>query len=250
MPTIGSVCYLNAVPLTWGIEQQVLLATPAELAARLLRDELDAALVSVTEVLLRDRYDVLDGVSIACRGEVKSVVLAHRGALEDVREIFLDPASLASVNLLRVLLRERGLTPKLRPLESYAAAPRCDAVLLIGNQALEFGRRGHPHRLWDLGAAWLELTGLPFVYAVWALQRGRAEAPLRNALRAARKAGEAAIDEIAATRSEFDPAFLREYYRRNIHYALGDEEKAGVREFSARLNRWGLGPVYPARYVV
>ena len=62
---VGSVPYLNAVPLTRGLEDQILFAPPSQLAEMLRRDELDAALVSVTEVLLSDRYDILDGVAIA-----------------------------------------------------------------------------------------------------------------------------------------------------------------------------------------
>src|SRR2546427_8310280 len=70
----GSVRYLNAVPLTRGLEEAVIFATPAKLAEMLQRDELDAALVSVTEVLFHDRYDVLDGIAIASLGEVQSVL--------------------------------------------------------------------------------------------------------------------------------------------------------------------------------
>src|ERR1700756_136317 len=62
---VGSVGYLNAVPLTRGLEEQVIFATPSKLAEMLRRDELDAALVSVVEVLLTDRYDILDGIAIA-----------------------------------------------------------------------------------------------------------------------------------------------------------------------------------------
>src|SRR5664280_2518980 len=123
---IGSVQYLNAVPLTRGIEGEVIFDTPARLAEMLRRDELDAALVSVTEVLLNDRYDVLDGVAIASLGEVYSVLLAHKKPLEEVTEIFCDTASLTSVNLLKVLLAERGLKPEFKPLENYAAASEKD----------------------------------------------------------------------------------------------------------------------------
>ena len=70
---IGSVPYLNAAPLTRGIESELIFATPARLAEMLRRDELDAALVSITEVLLNDRYDILDGIAIASLGEVYSV---------------------------------------------------------------------------------------------------------------------------------------------------------------------------------
>ena len=119
---IGSVHYLNAAPLTRGLEDRIIFATPARLAEMLRRDELDAALVSLTEVLLHDRYDILDGVAIASPGEVFSVLLAHRKPLAAAREIFCDTASLTSVNLLKVLLAERGLQPEFKPLENYAAA--------------------------------------------------------------------------------------------------------------------------------
>src|SRR5687767_15965274 len=75
---VGSVPYLNAVPLTRGLEEQIIFVPPSQLAEKLRRDELDAALVSVTEVLFHNRYDVLDGIAVASLGEVKSVFLAHR----------------------------------------------------------------------------------------------------------------------------------------------------------------------------
>src|ERR1700722_7497989 len=91
---IGSVPYLNAAPLTRGIEGEITFATPAKLAEMLRRDELDAALVSITEVLFNDRYDVLDGIAIASLGEVYSVLLAHKKPLAEATEIFCDTASL------------------------------------------------------------------------------------------------------------------------------------------------------------
>src|SRR6185436_12656367 len=94
---VGSVKYLNAVPLTRGLENEIIFDTPAELAEKLRRDELDAALVSITEVLFNDRYDVLDGIAIASLGEVCSVCLAHLRPLEEAQEIFCDTASLTSV---------------------------------------------------------------------------------------------------------------------------------------------------------
>src|SRR5450759_3127499 len=97
---VGSVKYLNAVPLTRGIEDEVIFGKPAELADKLRRDELDAALVSTTEVLFNPDigcrgYDVLDGVAIASLGEVYSVLLAHRRPLEELKEIFCHTASLS-----------------------------------------------------------------------------------------------------------------------------------------------------------
>ena len=248
-PRIGSVHYLNAAPLTFGIEDQIVFTTPARLAEMLRRDELDAALVSITEVLLHDRYDILADVAIACRGEVYSVLLAHKKPLAEVREVFCDPASLTSVNLLKVLLAERGLKPAFRPLESYAAAAEKDFVLLIGDPAIDFQRRPHPHQIFDLGTGWLELTGLPFVFAVWALRRGVDQTSTRWQLRATQELGLRQLDQIIQERTEYDAAFRRDYFQKHIRYHLNAAEQRGIARFCDLLRQHGLGPVFSPRFV-
>ncbi len=247
---VGSVRFLNAAPLVRGIEDEIILATPANLAEMLQRDELDAGLVSITEVLFHDRYDVLDGMAIASLGEVKSVFLAHRRPLAEAREIFCDPASLTSVNLLRVLLAERGLKPEFKPLPDYAAAAGLDFVLLIGDAALDFLRAKHPHEIMDLGAAWMELTGLPFVYAVWALRRGVENSQLRQQLREARDFGLDTLDSIIRSRTEYDYEFRKDYLGWHIHYHLGHDEKRGLAKFIELLRKHNLGPVCEPKFIV
>lgn len=246
---VGSVPYLNAVPLTRGLENEIVLATPSKLAGMLRRDELDAALVSVTEVLLTDRYDILDSVAVASLGEVKSVFLAHRGLLKDATEIFCDPASLTSVNLLRVLLGEQGVRPEFKPLASYDHATLPDYTLLIGDPAIDFLRADHKHEIWDLGAAWLELTKLPFVYAVWALRRGLDYKRLARQLRDAKEFGVETLDYIIGSRTEYDLDFRKDYLSWHIHYHLGLDEKRGLARFAELLRKHGLGPVFEPKYV-
>jgi chorismate dehydratase len=247
---VGSVRYLNAVPLTRGIEDEVTMATPSELAAMLQKDQLDAALVSVTEVLFNDRYDVLDGMAIASLGEVQSVFLAHKMPLNEIKEVFCDVASLTSVNLLRVLLAERGLKPEFKPLKDYSTAIQLDAVLLIGDPALNFLLAPHTHQILDLGAAWLELTSLPFVYAVWALRRGIENTPLRRQLREARDFGLETLDSIIRNRTEYDYEFRKDYLGWHIHYHLGTDEKRGIARFIELLRKHGMGPVYEPKFVI
>lgn len=246
---VGSVPYLNAVPLTRGLEHQIVFSPPSELA-KLLRDgTLDAALVSVTEALLHDGYDILDGIAVASLGEVKSVFLAHREPLEQITQIFCDPASLTSVNLLRVLLAERGLRPQFVPLPNYHDAPFFPAVLLIGDPALDFARAPHEHKIWDLGAAWFELTQLPFVYAVWALRRGHVSAELRQKLRAAKAEGLEQLDAIVAERKEYDYHFRKDYLGWMIHYHLGPDEKRGLAKFAELLRKHLTANVHEPKYV-
>ncbi len=245
----GSVRYLNAVPLTRGLEEEIIFATPAKLAAMLQRGELDAALVSVTEVLFKDHYDVLDGIAVASLGEVKSVLLAHRGPLEGAREVFCDTASLTSVELLRVLLAERGLKPEFKPLASYDFGALPDYALLIGDTALDFSLAAREHEIWDLGAAWYELTGLPFVYAVWALRRGRDNTALRQQLREARDFGLDTLESIIRIRTEYDYEFRRDYLGWHIHYHLGTDEKRGLAKFAELLQKHGTERVFEPKFV-
>jgi len=247
---VGSVPYLNAVPLTRGLEDQVIFVTPSRLAEMLQRDELDAALVSVTEVLFNDRYDILDGIAVASLGEVKSVFLAHRRPIEKVTEVFCDTASLTSVNLLRVLLAERGLRPEFKPLAGYEPANLPDYAMLIGDPALNCLLGPHEHQIWDLGAAWYELTQLPFVYAVWALRRGVENGRLRRQLREAKSFGLDTLDSVISNRTEYDPDFRKDYLSWHIHYHLGADEKRGLAKFIDLLRKHGPEPVHNPRFVI
>jgi chorismate dehydratase len=244
---VGSVPYLNAVPLTRGLEDELTFLPPAQLAEMLHAGKLDAALLSITEVLFSSQYDILDGVAIASLGEVFSVFVAHKVPLEEIRVVHCDPASRSSVNLLRVLLAERGLNPEFQELKD--APHESEAVLLIGNPAIEFRRGPHTHHIWDLGAAWFEMTKLPFVYAVWALRRGNDTEPLRRQLREAKDFGLDTLDYLIENRTDYDREFRKDYLGWHIHYHLGADEKRGVAEF-VRLLRKHIGrEVFEPRFV-
>ncbi len=244
---VGSVPYLNAVPLTRGLEGEIKFVPPAQLAEMLARDALDAALVSITEVLFNDRYDVLDGIAIASLGEVFSVFLAHKEPLKKIRTIYCTIESRTSVWLLRVLLAERGLNPEFKELTGSPSDH--DNVLLIGNPGIEFRRAEHNHQIWDLGAAWYELTKLPFVYAVWALQRKRGLEPLRQQLREARDFGMDTLDYLIDNRTDYDRSFRKDYLGWHIHYHLGSDEKRGIARFVELLAKHSGRPVFAPKYV-
>jgi predicted solute-binding protein len=246
---IGSVPYLNSVPLTYGIEEEIDFVVPSALAEKIRDGELDAALVSITEALFYENYDILDGVAVASDGPVKSVFLAHRQRLEEIQTVYCDTASLTSVNLLRVLLAERGINPVFEPLSDYSQASELENVLLIGNPGIDFLRAPHEHKIWDLGAAWKELSDLPFVYAVWALRRGCHDKTLRNKLLLAKKNGINHLSEIITTHSDYDADFRQAYLGGHIRYDLGEREKAGLNKFIELLKTHSHQVVYEPKMI-
>jgi len=265
MLRIGCVKYLNARPLIHGWSGAVDFDHPAALCRKLERGDLDVALVSSLEYLRRPIYRIIDGVSISARGAVYSVIVAHNEDLSRAEEIEIDPASETSVALLRCLLRQRGLNPRLRvrntdlesvrPAELYSAESEAasgsvevqtaDSMsagrtgqrpvfrLLIGDQAIRF-RAEHRERYhyWDLAETWTKITSLPFVFAFWLIRPEINNAnEIADILRQLRDHNLENLDDLVSTQSEVSPAFCRKYYREHLFFDFGEREKAGLREF-------------------
>ncbi len=222
---IGCVKYLNSRPLICAYDGPVVFGHPSDLARMLAMGEVDAALVPAFEALRDPGYLLVDDVAVACDGPVFSVFLAHRGALPSVRSVALDPASLTSANLLRVLLAEfHGLHP------SFGDSG--DARLLIGNQAIEFRRAEEAKRDWhflDLGAEWKRCTGLPFVFAVWALRGDTADArDVADAFRRLRDAGCARIPELIEHEDFGDAELRRRYLTEHLRFSIGSDGRRAL----------------------
>jgi chorismate dehydratase len=245
---IGCVRYLNARPLIHGWPGEVVLDHPAALCAQIARGELDVALVSSFEFLRNPIYRIVDGISISSAGPVYSVVVAHRGEISQVEEIELDPGAETSVNLLRCVLAERRLKPRLVERGApatlgLAEARPSRAQLLIGDQAIRFRQKHREYRFWDLGEEWKQIVDLPFVFALWLIRPEFGDAgTVADLLRTARDKNFANLDKLIAEEKEFDAAFCRRYYRDNLHFSFADGEKAGLREFYKRCVELKLVP--------
>jgi chorismate dehydratase len=239
---VGCVKYLNARPLIYGSPEDVVFDHPAALSAQLQHGELDVALVSSFEFLRNPIYRVIDDVSVCCDGAVYSVVLAHRGEIADIDEITLDPASLSSAALLRVLLAQMNLQPRLSPVPS-CKVNSAHAKLLIGDQAIRF-RNEHPElEFWDLGEAWKKTTNLPFVFAVWLVRPEVADSQkIAGRLRRLRDANLLRLDQLIADESEFDREFCRRYFLDHLRFSFGEREKAGLGTFAELCAKHGLIP--------
>ena len=123
-------------------------------------------------------------------------------------------------------------------------------ALNVGDRAPEWTLlAAHNHEIWDLGAAWYELTGLPFVYAVWALRRGKENAALRGQLREAHNFGLDTLESIIRTRTEYNYEFRRDYLGWHIHYHLGTDEKRGLAKFAELLQKHGTERVFEPKFV-
>jgi len=243
---LGCVKYLNARPLIHGWEGPVQFDHPFVLCRLLARGDLDVALVSSFEFLRNPIYSVVDGVAIASDGPVFSVVLAHQGSIEQLREIVIDPASETSVHLLRCLLGEQLQTMPKFIVEGAITKER--GQLLIGDQAIRFRQEcGERYQFLDLGAAWKSFSGLPFVYALWLIHPALADQQaVAQALRSLAKNNLEALDKIIAVLPESERAFCAFYYRKCLRFDLGELEKRGFRKFGELCAKQGLIPETPA----
>jgi chorismate dehydratase len=238
---VGAVNYLNTKPLVEGLTAfapsiDLTFDLPSRLADRMVAGELDVGLIPVAEFFRAGTYSYVPDIAIASRGPVLSVTLFSRVPWAEIRTVALDEGSRTSVALTQILLRERyGVHPEVSPLPIDAPADDLDvdAVLLIGDRAMRACLPGFEFA-YDLGAEWAEWTGLPFVYAVWAVRGGVELGPMEAAFAQAKRLGLSRVGQIAAReapRLGLDAGFCRRYLQTVIRYDLGPAELAGMERF-------------------
>lgn len=235
---IGSVPYLNALPLVAGAGDACKMAVPSELSRQFNSGQYDAALLPIYDALSHASAKLVDDVCIGSDGGVFSVFLAHREALDQVRSVALDPSSRTSSHLLQVIFAE---FLNLQPVYTSSVVSNDQARLLIGDPAIAFrqGGGGDGWNYLDLGSEWKRVTGLPFVFAAWVI---RADFPrpaaLAELLRGLKRDGLTRRGEFAA--EQHDPAFALEYLTQWIRYDLAGPQKAAIRKFSLLLQKHDL----------
>jgi len=267
-PRVGHIQFLNCLPIYWGLMRSGALIdvdlrkdTPDRLNTALVSGELDIGPISVAEYL-RHAHDlfVLPDLAVGSDGPVLSVnVVSTRPLAElDGRRVALGSTSRTGVLLAQMLLAERyGVRP-----EYFTCPPdltemllEADAAVVIGDVALralyEAPRRGLI--VTDLGQAWREWTGLPMVFAVWAVRREYAQThpglvkEVHTEFLRSRDLCLAELDEVAAAAARwepFDAATLASYFRA-LDFSFGERQIAGLREFAARVAALGAVPPLP-----
>ena len=228
MIRLGRISYVNMAPVFFRLETEVdeVPGVPTDLNARLLGGEIDLAPISSIEYGRHaDRLRILPRLCVSSQGAVDSIQLVSRRPLEHVRTIAVTPESATSVVLTKVLLPEATHVPLGEP---------ADAKLLIGDAALQSAFEDPtPH--YDLGRLWLERTGLPMVFAVWAAREPlpdgltELEDALAASLLRARAEPEVLAHE-ASARYGYPAGFLARYFEK-LRYRFGPRERAGLLTF-------------------
>jgi chorismate dehydratase len=225
---LGRIAYVNMAPVFYRLAADVeeIQGVPTELNSRLLAGELDVAPISSIEYARNaDRLRLLPRLCVGSEGAVDSIQLVSRKPLEQVRSVAVTPESATSVVLTKVLLPEAEHVP---------LGEEADAKLLIGDAALKSAFEDPtPH--YDLGRLWLERTGLPMVFAVWACPEPphpglpELEEALVASVRLARGEPERLAHE-ASERYGYPVGFLARYFEK-LRYRFGPRERAGLMTF-------------------
>jgi len=253
-PKVSVVQYLNTVPLIWGMlrgEQQgkyeLAFTTPAGCADAVRQRNADLGIIPSIEYQRIDGAQVLAGISIASKGEVKSVLLLSKVPVEKIKNVAVDNSSRSSSALLRILFRKFykrmvNITPTVpKPAEMLK---RADAALVIGDPALIY--EGRVPEVYDLAAEWKKFTGLPFVFALWVGHEDAKLSNYRKDFEDSRDYGLAHVDDIAA---EYAPKLnmkvqgVKVYLTQNIDYSLDEENRNGLRLFYKLAREAGIIPV-------
>jgi predicted solute-binding protein len=237
---VCAVNFLNTTPLVWGMmcgPQQGLFdldfRIPSACADRMAGGDADIGLAPCFE-LTRQDLEIIPGAGIACHGPVRSILLVSRRPAAEIRTLAVDSSSRTSVQLARVILERRyGADYTAIPHEPDLDAMLrvADAALIIGDPALRLDPARLPYEVHDLGGEWVEMTGLPMVFAVWAARKGVVTPEVVEAFRGSCRYGLDNIDEIVAAESSrlgFAPALVRNYLTRHIVHQLGPRDYQGM----------------------
>ena len=245
MIKLGSVPFLNVKPLVFPLEEgllehdfEILYTPPSELSQLLLEQKVDLGLIPVAELIRGNNYTVVPNISISSFGKVESVVLVSKSRISDIKTIAVDARSRSSTALLRIILEVfNGIFPtyvKREPNDEFLNG--VDGGMLIGNTGLKihnYPPRGY--KVFDLGEIWTDKTGLPFVYAVYAVNKGVHLGKNLQALQTAKSVGLRLVNNIAKIESEkigLSEEICLRYLTERIRYSLGEREIKGILTYS------------------
>lgn len=248
---IGSVSYLNAKPLIYGLEEadgiELHLDVPSRLLDGLVHARFEVALLPVIDYQRLKGLSVLTSGGIGSDGRTMTVRIFSPFEIQKITMLACDTDSHTSVALARILLAERfGIRPEFVPLREGEADDRMPR-LLIGDKVICQEPAGFPHQL-DLGEEWKRQTGLPFVFAAWMAREGVELGDLPARLERAKRDGRSHTDGIIAhhaTPRGWPADIAREYLTKRLQYDIGPAHLEAIRLFHLLAFKYGLIPHAP-----
>jgi len=234
---IASVSYFNATPLNFGLDEQpdmrLALDVPSRLIDRLMNGEADVALLPVIDYQRMEGLCIVPAGAIGCDGPTLTVRIFSPSPIQQIESLACDPDSHTSVALARIILAERyGIRPDFVDL-SKAKGGSKQAKLLIGDKVVCDEPAGYEHQL-DLGAAWKELTGLPFVFAAWTARHGVDLGDLPARLERAKRDGLAHASELIARHAiprGWPAGIALQYLTVYLRYDVSERQLEAIRTF-------------------
>jgi chorismate dehydratase len=252
---LGVVSFLNSRPLIEGLANrtdiELTFAVPSALAAMLEAGRVDAALLPVIDLLQNSaRWQMISDACIGCDGPTLTVrVFSHRPP-EQITELYVDGDSHTSVALARVIWsRAYDIPVRILPLPA-GDITRHRAVLLIGDKVVEQSRTAFRYQL-DLGEAWKQHTGLPFVFACWVQRKGHELGDLDQQLCRARDRGVAhahQIAEVAGPPLGWPIDLAVQYLTDYLRFTISPTHQEGLQRFFEACREMGLAEAHsPAK---
>jgi chorismate dehydratase len=251
---VGSVSFLNAKPLIYGLEGErgvrVSLDVPSRLLQGLIDQSYDVALLPVIDYQRLAGLKLLTSAGIGSDGATLTVRIFSPVPVERITTLACDTDSHTSVALARIVLSKLyGVRPRFVDLAAGAVTGDT-ALLLIGDKVVCEEPKGLPHQI-DLGEAWKRLTRLPFVFAAWIARGGVDLGDLPARLELAKRDGLTHLDEIIARHAVprgWAADVAHRYLADHLKFDVGPDQLRAIRlfhQFSAELGvidhaPWGL----------
>ena len=249
---IGSVSYLNAKPLIYGLENaadlDLRLDIPSRLLAGLREKRFDIALLPVIDFQRLENLCIVPSGGIGCDGPTLTVRIFSKKPIGQIQSIACDTDSHTSVALARVILSGHyGISPAFTDLV-HGGGEVTDAKLLIGDKVVCEEPQGFGHQL-DLGHAWKKMTGLPFVFAIWTARKGVDLGDLPQRLEQTRIDGLEHVNELIpryAIPRGWPAGMALQYLTIYLKFEIGERQLRAIRLFHELAAKCGVIPS-PAR---
>lgn len=248
---VAAVSYLNTLPLLYGIEHSPVINKvdltvdyPAKIAQWLMDDEVDIALVPVSIIPHLSASYIISDYCIGCDGAVASVCMFSEVPVEKIKTVILDYQSRTSNELMKILLRDFWkINPEIiYSKEEYRHQIKdTTAGVVIGDRAFE--QKNSSAFQYDLGEAWKQLTGLPFVFAAWVSNKKLPEEFIKEFNVANAMGVQETGEVIKSINNEMD-IDLNKYFTQNINYLLDENKKKALNLFLQMSQSFNTEPLF------